>query len=369
MLSELPPAPLPGRQRSRSRTFSEAVQDEQLPTALDPHITPHELRAEVRSLPPPHTELSCAVTDSPMRADGVAAVAAPSFPLPADLRPRFTHSHSPNSRHSDHPAAPQSPQRPPQVTHRPRRRRNGNPHPTHLLLRPSHSTPLRPSPPPPPRPPRLPAPLLPVLSSPRRRCGRAFLPRSLLATRFSPPRTRSPRVQSLHSRTDPTRQPRPSRQLRRRRGRLRIRLRQDRSQTEYSARRVHSWPRRWSRRTRYRPRRTETKYGRTSLSWRTQFRRIDHQGFATIGRASWFVPSLLLSRNVADSDTTTARAESEGFTDGEGEGERLGRVLRRSLSLNPTHLAAGQSPHRAPFDQLELIFSDDSRRRRSSTLD
>lgn len=39
-----------------------------------------------------------------------------------------------------------------------------------------------------------------------------------------------------------------------------------------------------------------------------------------------------------------ARAEAEGGTDGEGEGERLGRVLRRSLSLNPNHVAAGTFP-------------------------
>lgn len=38
----------------------------------------------------------------------------------------------------------------------------------------------------------------------------------------------------------------------------------------------------------------------------------------------------------------TAHAEAESINDGEGEGERLGRVLRRSLSLNPSLVAAGE---------------------------
>ncbi|KAM0753297.1 hypothetical protein T439DRAFT_354725 [Meredithblackwellia eburnea MCA 4105] len=47
-----------------------------------------------------------------------------------------------------------------------------------------------------------------------------------------------------------------------------------------------------------------------------------------------------------------ARAEAEAAAEGEGEGERLGRVLRRSLSLNPSHLAqaAAEGAHRTVLD-------------------
>lgn len=48
-------------------------------------------------------------------------------------------------------------------------------------------------------------------------------------------------------------------------------------------------------------------------------------------------------RSMTDVVEIAARAESEGVANGEGEGEQLGRVLRRSLSLNPNHVAAGES--------------------------
>ncbi|KDE06364.1 hypothetical protein MVLG_03272 [Microbotryum lychnidis-dioicae p1A1 Lamole] len=58
-----------------------------------------------------------------------------------------------------------------------------------------------------------------------------------------------------------------------------------------------------------------------------------------------------------------ARAEAEAATEGEGEGERLGRVLRRSLSLNPSNLVAqayGSAAHSSTdldFDGLASLSS------------